>query len=105
MKDEAPMHKHPLQEAIESSNNWTCRSYSGRGMYGKTCLGVETDSYQLGELFSDIIQLMDEDDRDEICKAISSMREDGMGLGLIVYFPSVPFIEEDEEEDDNQEEI
>lgn len=55
----------------------TVRSYSGRGMYGKECVGITTD------------------DPDEIvasCRehGLSIPARDSMGLKTICYWPNIP---------------
>ena len=54
----------PLQQLIEYefSDNFPkgdIRSYSGRGMYGRSCLGVVIDSFDIGKLIAHIIRNMD----------------------------------------------
>lgn len=99
------MDKHPLQEAIERSGEFSCRSYSGRCMYGKECLGVEVDrNHSLGDLFADIIASIDEDNREEIEDGVRSLRTDGMGLGEIVYFQDVRFVAKKDDDEDLGEE-
>lgn len=93
------MNKRPLQLAIENSGEFRCRKYSGRGMYGSQCLGVEVNmDHSLGDLLGEIVAYVDDDNRDEISDALRKLRTDSLGLGEIVYFPGVPFTEEDDEE-------
>lgn len=83
---------------ILSNSGFEPRSYSGRGMYGKACVGVDLDSSK--SLFSvgmdvayaivDECESTGEDPADtlaEICNLRA--REDSMGLGSIVYFPKL----------------
>ncbi len=60
---------------LESNRYGTmCESYSGRFMYGKSCLGFDTDD-------PDAV-------REEVVKAGYSLGcLDNMGLGYIVYWP------------------
>jgi hypothetical protein len=58
------------------------RSYSGRGMFGKRCVGVSTRPYDYG---SDLPN--------------QGQRRDSLGLGEIIYWPSVPWPEGREESD------
>ena len=104
------MEKSKLQELLEPTQ-YICRSYSGRGMYGKECLGVtlqEGDS--LGKFFGQVLDEIaagsDEDEIEVIADDFHSMQTDSMGLGMIVYFPKVPFVDDgvdreysDEDED------
>lgn len=102
------MECHPLQELIEGIGFET-RSYSGRGMYGKQCLGVEISRDQsIGDLFAMILEEVDgQDDLREIADGFHGMCWDSMGLDMIYYFPNVPYFNEedheDEEEDDEEE--
>lgn len=90
------------------------RSYSGRGMFGKSCLGVDLDEgVTLCEVFGRIISLITEPyqfgdeftpDDIELCgKLIIGGRTDNMGLGTILYFPEVSYFDEDEDEEDLEE--
>jgi hypothetical protein len=56
------------------------RSYSGRGMFGKVCVGVD----------------LDRNDRGEDLPGGAS--EDSMGLGYIMYWPHVEWVETEEVE-------
>lgn len=85
--------KHKLQEILERNGVEGVQSYSGRGMYGKTCLGVSVDS--LGAFFATVLKCVrGEDDTQAIQKAFAGMATDSMGRGVVVYFPSVHFEEE-----------
>lgn len=52
-------------------------SYSGRGMYGKTCVGIVTD--QPDEVIASCRDF-----------GLSIPRRDSMGLSTICYWPSIP---------------
>lgn len=118
------MDKHPLQSLIEDGINrgdihdCKVRSYSGRAMYGKECLGVDIDCGGLGSLMSGIVesiaQLVNEhadddnvdavmDEISEIARGMKSLRSDQMGLGTIFYFTDVPFVDDEDEEDEDGE--
>ncbi len=97
------MSKHQLQKVLEHAGVEGIRSYSGRAMYGRICLGVDTDD--VGEVFAAILESVEgEEDTRDIQEAFRNMRTDSMGRGTIVYFPQVPFVddEEDEEEEDDE---
>lgn len=72
------------------------RSYSGRGMYGKQCLGIDMDS--MADAFRFALMVEDEN----LTFALSNPCFDSMGLGIIVYFPNVEAPEgiDDDEDDD-----
>lgn len=84
------------------------RSYSGRGMMGKECLGVTVDSY--GDLLIDLAAAiaqengdgyLNDDDRNSLLAELKAHDTDNMGRGrTIVYFPGVPFATVDRDEGD-----
>jgi hypothetical protein len=85
--------KHPLQSLLEISNA-NIRSYSGRGMLGKQCLGVTIRKGGLGTFIGDVLReaaALDSDTREEIAKGFKGMATDAMGQDEIVYFQSVPY--------------
>lgn len=96
-----------LRDLIEEAGYET-RSYSGRCMYGATCLGVELED-RLGDFFAsllDAIANLQEEDRDEaldLAHEFRSMKTDSMGRGMIVYFESVPYVADADVEDDDEE--
>lgn len=55
--------------------------YSGRGMFGRTCLGISADTY------INIIELAAQ-------KGVTGAKIDNLGMGYIVYWPR--FTEESE---------
>ena len=75
------------------------RSYSGRGMFGDACLGIELNqetslSKFYGELIYHIYNNSEDispDDIREITSAIERAKTDSMGLGTILYFPYTEF--------------
>jgi len=105
--------KHALQELLETVRragdvDIHVRSYSGRGMYGKECLGVTVRSGDLGELFASVLDVMHHEDSscdtiDQICKAWRRMSQDNMGRDMIYYFPSIPYVKGDPDVDDEEE--
>ena len=62
-------------------------AYSGRGMYGKTCFGLDVDNHQAAyRFFAAAGQMLDEDVAVDLAE---SANWDSMGLGIIVYFPRI----------------
>jgi hypothetical protein len=53
------------------------RDYSGRGMFGKTCLGVTGSMEELDTLLSGVRG------------SAKGLRKDNMGLGYIYYWPDL----------------
>lgn len=106
------MEQHPMQRMINTFSD-VARFYGGPGMGGKQCLGVVTTRGGIGELFACIIDaLADDTSRGghtddpvqdsinrmrEIADAVRSMRTQDTGIGTIVYFPDVPFVDPSQE--------
>lgn len=93
-----------IAKIIEDDGEYSVRSYSGRGMYGKSCIGITVDfSRDVVKVIDLIIRdflLADQED-DSYQDFIYNYSQDSMGLGMIMYFPSFPPPDEmDEEEED-----
>lgn len=70
------------QKLEEIAENLGCdfrESYSGRGMYGKSCVGIDVDSYN--EMEGVIEKALEH--------GIKGAKTDSMGKGYIVYWPSI----------------
>ena len=82
-----------LQELIETELGFETQEYSGRGMYGKTCLGVTIEENLPGVLLNlgYTIREFEYDEEDPITRP-SRICMDSMGLGTIVYFPNVEYV-------------
>lgn len=89
-----------LIEAIEAAEIRECdelrpQSYSGRGMYGRSCVGVvvprDVSSFQLGAAIAVALLDGDCDEGPNDVEDLADLRvcEDNMGLDTIVYFPRV----------------
>jgi hypothetical protein len=71
--------------------------YSGRGMYGDSCVGiVASDLLELGAAIARIVE--DDELREEL---VSNSRTDSMGYDTIVYWTRVTCDDADEDEDDD----
>lgn len=97
--------KHILQSTLEDIG-YVPRDYSGRGMMGKTCLGISTPlDGSVGDIFADIIEHIRNESRGsfldivdvflDIAEAFRDMRQDSLGKGSIIYFPNIEFTEDD----------
>ena len=73
-----------LIEALADANLET-KSYSGRGMYGKTCVSVRDASVW------EIARAIPED------MNVPEPRQDQLGLAIVVYWPSYPWPESEDE--------
>jgi hypothetical protein len=77
-----------IREALEFE--YELRSYSGRGMYGKSCLGVNYEEMK------DVLKigfLLHQEMGDEALPLIQNARFDQMGRGYIMYFPAIAWEE------------
>lgn len=93
---------HRLQSILEEAG-LKPRAYSGRGMYGKQCLGVVLDN--AGDLFACVLEFMEPEidglptDRSVLIgafrgtAAFRGMATDSMGRDLIFYFPDIPYLD------------
>lgn len=91
-----------IKEAFEDAGH-EVRSYSGRAMYGKECLGV-TCSNPIRAVLETVAYLVEnQGDSEEVTEAIDALardpRTDSMGMAAIVYFPNIAWEEEDEEDE------
>mgnify|MGYP003533288648 FL=1 len=99
-----------FKDAIEDTG-YSVRSYSGRGMYGKSCLGFETTRYQnsiqaVAEIIGNLAETCRFDEELELqdfIEMFSDVQQDSLGLGQIIYFPDIAW-EKDWEESDTEEE-
>lgn len=84
-----------IKDAIESMD-YEVRSYSGRGMYGKQCLGVETSlpatQFLLGLVGTFCENANNVDNVDDVADFVETLihvSTDNMGRDTIVYWPSI----------------
>ena len=84
-------------EAAEDAG-YDTRSYSGRGMYGQYCLGISFDSY--GSPTDIVIDILSYDAlNDKLAEALKGARTDSMGLGGVIYWPHIPYIDSEDSGD------
>jgi hypothetical protein len=99
-----------LIQAIEEAG-YEARSYSGRCMYGKSCVGVtcgRTEAFSLGVKVGAALAASGEEEAESSVDALADLwvQTDSMGHDMIVYFPGVAWeSEEDESEDEDGEEV
>jgi hypothetical protein len=85
--------KQTLQQMIEElietglgqDDDLQVRSYSGRGMYGKECLAVTADDGLAA------LQLIAWEAGKQGIEMPRHIRQDSMGLGVVLYWPEVDF--------------
>jgi hypothetical protein len=81
------------------------RSYSGRAMFGRDCVGVEVacgvSSFQLAAALCEALLDLDEEEAPGWIADLANTRvcEDSMGRDQIVYFPDVAWPEDVEEDE------
>jgi hypothetical protein len=102
------LNKQDIELLKEFANEYDCKlrtNYSGRGMYGKSCIGFVTDlsPFSLG---LELALFLNREDRTEMVDTFSQTRvnEDSMGLSNIIYFPSIQAEEQDEDDEDEYDE-
>lgn len=84
-----------VEEAIRSyvDENEQCEiyeNYSGRGMFGRTCLGVivqRNDSFM--DFIINLTKYMDNNGVEDTDFSLEGASYDSLGLDTIVYFPNI----------------
>jgi hypothetical protein len=90
-----------LQQVFEELGYET-RSYSGRGMFGKSCLGVEiSNDDNLFSLGIEVGEFLTEDNVG--VNLIPRACTDSLGRGTILYFPDVEYKESEKENEEEYE--
>lgn len=85
-----------LLHELFTASGFKIRSYSGRGMYGKTCLAVVAND--LISFVSDAIDSLADrgakpEDLRELAESFRNMREDWLGRERVFYFPDVEYVD------------
>lgn len=91
-------------ELINDYTEYEPRSYSGRGMHGKECVGITCDNPN--EVILDIIQAQAENDPTEVSELIDMLRkssQDSMGRSSIIYWPKIAWPADLESGEDDEE--
>lgn len=73
-------------------------NYSGRGMYGKTCVGIVIEENDLLKLGISIANLFDDDVKEYLA---DNYKTDTMGHKVIVYWQGLTCEDAPEEEDED----
>lgn len=96
------VNRFPLRRLRDAVDNAEGREddihpeYSGRFMYGETCLAVAADSGIGLSLIAYELGVMDAEEGDDVGRQLlRSARVDSLGRGLILYFPGWQLEEED----------
>ncbi len=117
--------RHDLQVALESVNEslatmglnqFRIHSYSGRAMFGDTCLAVTIDRDGINEyeLMGRVVEAAAQHGADKadnehefasesvneavepVVEALRGTRTDSMGLGIVIYWPNISYVEAEE---------
>lgn len=94
-----------LIQRIAEAHGFETRSYSGSGMYGKSCLAVEVSAYAgeggvfdlLSKLLEHVIayagvaSAVSDAEKEALVAAVRGLRTDSMGRGSIAYFPGIAY--------------
>lgn len=65
-------------------------NYSGRGMFGRSCLGVVIkQGYSFMDFIINLTKYMDNYDVDDIDFKLEGATYDNLGLDTVVYFPNI----------------
>lgn len=88
--------------ALAEQYDGKVRSYSGRGMYGQTCLGVSIDGHLIGFAMRLGAQLALTADALTAETLAGQVGVDSMGRGSIVYFPRIAAPADIDDEDDSE---
>jgi hypothetical protein len=91
------MDAQEFREIIEEVGYET-RSYSGRFMYSDECLAFECESGDELKAVAEIVAYCSEEDQPEAVNNFKTAKMDSMGLGVVIYFPRVIFVDEAEPE-------
>lgn len=87
------MDARTLIDAIEAAG-YEARDYSGRGMFGKDCVGLTVPQGGAFKAGAAVAAQLDEEGRGELAEL--SCSSDAMGRDVIVYFPGVPWVSDEE---------
>jgi len=96
-------------EIVKLHTDFEVRQYSGRGMYGKQCLGIVVpgNAYQAAgacmTLACTIIEASEGTGPAlEILEHLQHAQMDNMGYDTVIYFPDVAWQEEEDEYEDEE---
>lgn len=72
--------------------------YSGRAMYGRTCLAIVGEFRDLGAFMATVITQLykDHEDLEIPTRAWGDLRQDSMGLQSVFYWPQINVIKTDD---------
>jgi hypothetical protein len=94
---------HSVFKEIADRTCLELREYSGRGMYGKQCVGIDCDN--VNETLAYLVESCES--TSDAAHIIRTMKQDSMGLGAIIYWPRIVWSDDAEygeqgEEDESE---
>ncbi len=102
--------KSNFQVALEDFE-YKVFNYSGRGMYGKQCLAVNLAGNEVMFLCADMLEYVVDNPEVvefgalEFSDAIRSMKTDNLGMGSVIYFPEIEFVDDESAEEESVEPV
>lgn len=95
-----------LLEEFANQESLTIREdYSGRGMMGSTCFGFVSEGLPYSFLIR-LGQFLAENEELNLIQSLTdSCRSDSMGYDFITYFPRVQWMEQEEDEEEEFEDV
>ena len=80
-----------IKNFVNENNQYELyENYSGRCMFGRTCLGVivqQNDSFM--DFIIKLTKYLDDNDVDDVDFKLEGATSDNLGLDTIVYFPNI----------------
>lgn len=91
-----------MLQSLAQDAGYSVQPYSGRGMYGKKCLGVVVkQGKELGNFIGDILEELSRAEYTDplqytnalvqLSEDFQNLRQDNLGISTIIYFPNVSF--------------
>ncbi len=93
-----------LRRVVDDADNVSIRNdYSGRGMYGKSCVGITGSKAYCMTVIGETIKLAyslsavqeDDVDGDSVVDVLMNFEQDSMGYDVIIYWPHMQAEDED----------
>lgn len=83
--------EYGIRNFVEKNPKYSIyENYSGRGMFGRECLGVVVkQGYSFMDFIINLTRYMDDNDVDDIDFKLEGATYDNLGLDTIVYFPNI----------------
>lgn len=89
-----------MEAAIQSGEVGFRNDYSGRGMFGRSCVGITGSIGNCMAVVGAVIKTALRDDLDATVDAMLDFSQDSMGYDVIMYWPALEPIKFPEPEED-----